>query len=187
MSPVFSFHLPKDGDGTLLLGGYDLSRFAKGGEADIVWSHVPGDEKTWSVEYNGVRFKDGQSIATKSERIMFDTGLSYALVPTADVAAVAKGLMGYSLQCQAPQFTGQLGLYQCSSCGDGNYKSLTPIQLMIDNKFYELPVESYIKRLDDDRCELLLHPYETSYGGDSKWVMGVQFLQNYYSIFDYNT
>lgn len=146
---------------------------------------MPGDENTWSVEYNGVKFKDGPSIESKSERIMLDTGLSYALVPTADVAAVAKGLMGYSLKCEAPSFTGQLGLYRCSACSNGNYNSLAPIQLLINNKFYEMPVESYIKRLDEDNCELLLHPYETSYGSDSKWVMGVSFLQNYYSIYDY--
>ena len=146
---------------------------------------MPGDEKTWSVQYNGVRFKDGQGIDSKSERIMMDTGLSYALVPKEDLKAVAKGLMGYSLNCNEPDFTGKLGLYRCTSCSNGNYKSLAPIQLLIDNKFYEMPVESYLKRIDDDTCELLLHPYETSYGSDSKWVMGISFLQHYYSIFDF--
>lgn len=63
---------------------------------------MPADEKTWSVEYNGVQFKDGKGIESKSERIMLDTGLSYALVPAADVTSVAKGLMGYSLNCEAP-------------------------------------------------------------------------------------
>jgi len=82
---VFSFYLPKDRDGVLLLGGYDLQKYAKGNENDIIWSDVPADEKTWSSVYNGVRFKDGQGIDSKSERIMMDTGLSYALVPKTDL------------------------------------------------------------------------------------------------------
>lgn len=171
----------------LLFGGYDISKYAKGGENDIIWSNVPGDEKTWSVEYQGARFKDGQTIDSKSERIMMDTGLSYALVPKTDLAAVAKGLMGYSLNCEEPQFTGKLGLYRCSSCSNGNYNSLAPIQLLIENKFYEMPVSSYLKRIDEETCELLLHPYDSSYGSDSKWVMGVSFLQPYYSIYDYKS
>jgi hypothetical protein len=55
---------------------------------------------------------------------------------------------------------------------------LKPIQLFIGGKYIDMPVESYIERLagDDDKCKLLLHPYDTSYGSDSKWVVGAQFL-----------
>lgn len=187
VTPIFSFYLPKNKDGKLVIGGYDLDEYAKGSE--VVWSDVPSDEKTWSVTYNGVGFKDGPSIGSKSERIMLDTGLTYALVPVDDVKAVSKALAGYSLTCQEPQFTGKLGLYQCSQCHDGNFKSLAPIQLSIGGKYFEMPVDSYIKRMEgednEDKCQLLLHPYETSYGSDSKWVLGAQFLQKYYSIYDF--
>jgi len=53
-----------------------------------------------------------------------------------------------------------------------------------------MPVESYIERKstqeEGPQCKLLLHPYDTSYGSDSKWVLGAQFLQNYYSIYDFS-
>lgn len=187
LPPVFSFYLPKDSNGKLMIGGYDLSQFAKAGakESDITWSPVASDEKTWSATFNGLKFKDGTPVATDSEKIMLDTGLTYALVPSKDVDSVAKSLRGYSIECTPPTFTGKLGLYQCT-CSSGSFNSLKPLQLFIGGQYFDMPVSSYIQRTDDDdHCKLLLHPYDTSYGSDSKWVLGAQFLQNYYSIYDY--
>ena len=173
MKPIFSFYLPKDQNGKLLLGGYDLS-YAQSGSTDndITWSSVSQGEKTWSATFNGLKFKEGPGIKTQSEKIMLDTGLTYALVPKDDVETVAKALLGYSLECSAPQFTGSLGLYQCD-CEKGSYESLQPLQLFIGGKYFDMPVSSYIERNDDEgKCKLLLHPYDTSYGSDSKWVLG---------------
>lgn len=73
-------------------------------------------------------FKDGAQIATQSEKIMLDTGLTYALVPSKDVESLAKALQGYSLNCEAPSKNiGGLGLYTCSKCYKSNFKSLKPI------------------------------------------------------------
>jgi len=40
LNPVFSFYLPKGGNGKMTLGGYDLAQFAKKGatENDVTWS-----------------------------------------------------------------------------------------------------------------------------------------------------
>jgi len=57
---------------------------------------------------------------------MLDTGLTYALVPSTDVDSVAKALMGYTIKCSPPSFTGHLGLYTCE-CSSDSYKSLKPI------------------------------------------------------------
>ena len=94
--------------------------------------------------------------------------------------------MGYSLNCEAPHYKDDLSLYKCSGCTDGNLKSLKPIELFIGGKYFEIPVESYIRSIGEEQCNLLLHPYDTSFGSDSKWVVGAEFLQNYYSIYDYN-
>ena len=101
---------------------------------------------------------------------MLDTGLTYALVPSLDVTSVAKALLGYSIDCKPPTFTGSLGLYTCE-CSTGSYQSLTPLQLFIGGQYFDMPVESYIEKTDDG-CKLLLHPYDTAYGSDSKWVLG---------------
>ena len=107
---------------------------------------------------------------------MLDTGLTYALVPSSDVESVAKALMGFSVKCEPPGRTGQLSLYECSNCSDSNFSSLKPIELFIGGKYFDLPVSSYIKKTGDDECKLLLHPYDTSVGSDSKWVVGAEFL-----------
>ena len=77
-----------------MIGGYDLSQYAKKGsqEADVTWSSISPSDKTWSSNFNGLKFKDGAPVSTKSEKIMLDTGLTYALVPSVDVASVAKAL-----------------------------------------------------------------------------------------------
>jgi len=62
---------------------------------------------------------------------------------------------------------------------------------MIGGQYFDMPVKSYLEKGkasgedDDSKCKLLLHPYDSSYGSDSKWVLGAQFLQNYYSIYDF--
>lgn len=171
-----------------MFGTYDLAQFAKKGskEEDITWANVASDEKTWSITFDGLKFKDGAPVSTKSERIMMDTGLTYALVPSDDVESISKSLMGYSITCKPPGFTGKLGLYVCDGCGDSSYKSLPPLELFIGGKYFEMPVSSYIKKDDTSgECKLLLHPYDTSVGSDSKWVLGAEFLQNYYSIYDF--
>lgn len=91
--------MPKNANGKLTIGGYDLSLYARPGakDGDITWSNVSPDEKTWSATFNGIKFKNGFPIPTKSEKIMLDTGLSYALVPKDDVESVSKALMGYSI------------------------------------------------------------------------------------------
>lgn len=101
LQPLFSFYLPKGQNGKLVFGQYDLAKYAKAGskQEDIAWSGISNDEKTWSLTFNGLKFKDGAQIATESEKIMLDTGLTYALVPTKDVESLAKSLMGYSLDC----------------------------------------------------------------------------------------
>ncbi len=88
---------------------------------------MPSDEKTWSVTFDGMQFKNGPKLAIKSERIMLDTGVTYALVPKEDVNALAKALMGFSINCQAPENFLKLGTFSCSGCTEGNYKSLKPI------------------------------------------------------------
>ena len=117
---------------------------------------------------------------------MLDTGLTYALVPKKDVTSIAKALAGYNIKCRKSTFTGSLELYKCD-CDAGSYSSLKPIQLLIGGQYFDMPVESYVERkqTDTEQCKLLLHPYDDSYGSDSKWVLGAQFLQNYYSIYDF--
>ena len=40
------------------------------------------------------------------------------------------------------------------------------------------------ERKENQKCKILMHPYDISMTATYKWVIGLQFLQNFYSIFD---
>ena len=50
-----------------------------------------------------------------------------------------------------------------------------------------MPRETYIKDKGEGKCQLLLNPNDMQIGaryGEDYWVMGDQFMQAYYTIFD---
>ena len=49
-----------------MFGNYDLAQYAKKGskDDDITWANVAPDEKTWSITFNGLKFKDGAPVST---------------------------------------------------------------------------------------------------------------------------
>jgi len=57
----------------------------------------------------------------------------------------------------------------------------------INGQFFTLPVEawmSYDSSKESKQCKILMHPYDISMTATLKWVLGLQFLQNFYTIFD---
>jgi hypothetical protein len=81
---------------------------------------------------------------------------------------------------------GDLDMYACP-CDKGQYAKLKPMQLKINSKLFSLPVNAWMS-FDESRenkeCKILMHPYDISMTATYKWVVGIQFLQNFYSIFD---
>jgi len=77
-------------------------------------------------------------------------------------------------------------MYTCN-CTKESYAQLQPLEISINNKFFSLPVESWMSydpSLPTEQCKILLHPYDISMTATYKWVVGIQFLQHFYSIFD---
>lgn len=190
MSQVFSFYLSKGAGSTgkLKFGGYDLNSYAKPGttDQDIVWTQVVDDG--WTIPMSGLQFLDGQKIDIKSEQITMDTGLSYALVPPRDIDDIVRALkeQNGNFTCKKAG-ADDLDMYQCK-CDENVYKKLKPLQIKIGQKFFTLPVSAWMSfdnsQDDNAKCKILMHPYDISMTATYKWVIGVQFLQNFYSIFD---
>ena len=89
-----------------------------------------------------------------------------------------------------------LDMYDCF-CSKEQYDKLKPLELNINGKWMKLPVEAWMsfnpnkKKVSEEeegpsppQCQILLHPYDISMTATYKWVIGLQFLQNFYSIFD---
>ena len=59
-----------------------MAEYAKDGasEQDISWSNLVDD--SWTIPMTGLRFQgDKDKMEIKSTQMMFDTGLSYSMVP----------------------------------------------------------------------------------------------------------
>ena len=136
---------------------------------------------------NGVQFKNGTSMNIKSEQLTLDTGLSYALVPPRDIDDIILKLShSNNLSCKKDGYS-DLHMFICG-CSQGQYKEIKPLQLNIANKLFSLPTEAWMSFTEANKgkeCKILMHPYDISMTATLKWVVGVQFLQNFYSIFDY--
>lgn len=64
---------------------------------------------------------------------------------------------------------------------------MKPLLLNINGHDFKLPVDawmSYDPNNENKQCKILMHPYDISMTATYKWVVGIQFLQNFYSIFD---
>ena len=113
---------------------------------------------------------------------MFDTGLSYSMVPQEDVQMIEIQLRNHhGIDCREKHHGG-LDLYDCE-CSEEAFKNLKPLVTQIGNKEITLPPSTFMKR-KDGKCTLLMYPNDVSLSVERKWVVGDLFLQNYYTIFD---
>jgi hypothetical protein len=123
----------------------------------------------------------------KAEQLTLDTGLSYALVPPRDIDDIILKLHhATNITCKKDGYS-DLDMFVCG-CSASQYHQIAPLQLNINNKMFTLPTEawmSFSEENKDQECKILMHPYDISMTATLKWVVGVQFLQNFYSIFDY--
>jgi len=113
---------------------------------------------------------------------MFDTGLSYSMVPQEDVLMIEIELRtNHGIDCKEKHHGG-LDLYDCT-CTEKQFRNLKPLVTQIGNKEVTLPVSTFMKR-NEGKCTLLMYPNDVSLSVERKWVVGDLFLQNYYTIFD---
>ena len=94
---------------------------------------------------------------------------------------------------------GDIDLMECD-CTHDQYQKLRPLQLNVAGKLFNMPVEAWMSFEEKERiiqddsdpvnlpqpknCKLLMYPYDISMTATYKWVLGVQFLQNFYTIYD---
>lgn len=65
----------------MIFGGFDLKWAKKGSKpSDIAWIKQSGNLSYWAVNGNGV-FLGKQSFESKSQQIILDNGMSFAMAP----------------------------------------------------------------------------------------------------------
>lgn len=189
MNQIFSFYLSKGSgsEGNLKFGGYNIEKYAKPGktEADIIWTNLVDDG--WTIPMNALKFQDtNETVEIKASQLTLDTGLSYALVPPNDIENIMGAMKkNQNITCKKEGYY-DLDMYSCA-CKPEQHKSLKPLMLNINGHDFKLPVDawmSYDANNKNKECKILMHPYDISMTATYKWVVGIQFLQNFYSIYD---
>ena len=95
MKPIFSFYFTDSTlkKGKLIFGGYDLEKFAKPDltEKDIFWAPLEGNPYYWTVNMNDLAYA-GKSVIQESRKLILDTGMSFSIIPEADMNLIVSSL-----------------------------------------------------------------------------------------------
>ena len=200
LKQMFSVYLSKGAGsvGNIQFGGMDLAKYSKAqSEDDVVWVNTVDDG--WTIPMGGVGFRDGGQLHIKGEQATLDTGLTYVMAPPDDLDELAARVKGDTGIACTKEGGGEIDLMECD-CTKDQFKKLKPLQLNIAGKAFNMPVEAWMsfeekQRIEQDEsdavnlpqpknCRLLMYPYDISMTATYKWVLGVQFLQNFYTIYD---
>lgn len=129
-------------------------------------------------------------MATYNQQVIFDNGMSLAMMPEKSFVPFLKSLHEFGFKCQET-----VPVWSCEG-STANYEKLPPLtmNLMLNaqgqNANIHMPKEAYLKYDPQQNIFFLLISPWTFQGlggkkGEEYWVMGAQFLQNYYSIYDF--
>ena len=203
---IFSIYLSNDPKvkGKVTFGGFDLKNFAKKGstESDVYWIDQSPNENYWATNSKGVSL--GETVLTdKYQFTILDNGMSYAMAPQKDFVQMLKTLNDtYGVVCEstAPSWT-------CVIPDEKHYLALPELKFkMVKNqegetKEFVMPRHSYLKIMPNKSAtnpktgkklivgKLLFSPWEFQglggNAGEEYWVLGAQFLHNYYTMYDF--
>ncbi|GAB9477892.1 Aspartic protease, partial [Globisporangium polare] len=161
-SPVFAFYLGKtDGAaGELSFGGIDSTRYTG------ALTYVPvTDASYWTVQLDSLAVKTTKLTSVKTAIV--DSGTSFIVGPTSQVASLAKAVGATSIG------GGEYSL----SCS-GSYPDLT---FTISGKVFTLTQKDYTFQ-DGTTC---LFAFSAS--SENLWILGDVFMRKYYTVFDWGS
>ena len=141
-------------------------------------------------------FADGNKLDVGSNIMILDSGVSYALIPTEDFNKLSQLLTkNYGVTCKSGERQESGSQVSSSDCTCKDYNSLPALNMTIfankedkSGKAFSMPRETYMKDKGNGSCKLMLNPSDMQIGahyGETQWVMGDQFMQAFYTIFDH--
>jgi len=153
------------------------------------------NENYWALNTKGVKLGQHEisgASGAKDQVVVLDNGMSFALAPTKSFNAMTEVFKEAGMHCEQAQ-----PLWGCE-CTQEQYNSLPDMKLNLllnekgEKKDITMPKSSYMYKLKQSNvCFILMTPWEyMGIGGnknDEYWVLGDQFLHNYYSIYNFET
>ena len=153
---VFSIYLSNDSKspGDISFGGYDLDKFAKKGK-NLLWVDQSANEAYWAVNTKSASFGDS-NLAQYNQQVIFDNGMSLAMMPEKSFVPMLKKLHDLGFKCQET-----MPVWSCEGKKE-QYDTLPPITLnLILNSQGQtanvvMPKEAYLKFDPDQNIFFLL-------------------------------
>ena len=194
----FSIYLSRNeaAGSAMSFGGYDLGKFAKAGtqEKDVQWADIGANEAYWTINSKASGLGSAP-LSSGHQMVILDNGMSLAFAPKKSFMALVNNLYkNHNIACLpmpgAP-------VYPCK-CSSADYDNLPDLQFNIqknaegEETVIRMPRQAYMKfayQGKEEGCMLLINPWDFAglggQKGDEYWVLGAQFLQHYYTIYDY--
>ncbi|CDW71184.1 eukaryotic aspartyl protease family protein [Stylonychia lemnae] len=168
---VFSFYVSKgQSSSRVTFGGYNMdyaAPAADGQNQSITWNYLI-NSNYWSLSLVKVSLGD-KTLKLSTKSAIVDTGTSFLLMPSSDFSQ----FFSYFSQKMLCGIDKTYNLYFCL-CTPENLKTFPSLKIQLGNNVYSMPWESYIQKIMS-----MDFPYGTGF-----WILGDNFLNNYYTIFD---
>lgn len=157
-------------DSMVIIGGYDLNKYAK--SESIIYVPVYSVTGYWTVRLSQIIIDEKKLILASSTAII-DTGTSLLLGPSYEVNQIYSYLTK-SFGCKMSST-----YLNCDCESSYDISEYPNLYFGFDDKLFGLAPHNYFMK-SGSQCQLLL----TSLGDTAMWVIGDVFLRKYYTIYD---
>jgi hypothetical protein len=169
---MFSMFIDPNGHSKIQIGGYDLNKYAKG---PLHWYKITR-KSFWQLNMHNVKLGD-ESFKPSVHTVMADTGTSLNMIPDTDYYKIYDKFFKGKFKCRKLPNT----LHSCD-CTKSQQESIPDISFDIGEETYTIPRDKWFERSGNQCVIKFMHGPRKGY-----WILGLNFFENYYTVFDYET
>lgn len=111
-------------NGQLLIGNYNTDLYGKKGE-EIVWANMANNTHYWTMDMATIKLGNDQ-LKTSGNKLVFDSGMSYAIIPQYDFDAV----LDFFNELNIPCIDQSWGVYSCKISKE-QYENLPDLKIQV--------------------------------------------------------